>query len=411
MITKTSRLDNPYFCILPWIHLYVTPSSEVHPCCYGTKDQPVGNLLENDLVDIMNDDEMKSLRRRILSGQTSRHCERCYKAETAGFRTMRQSSNEKFRRYLDACGQTHEDGHLDHITFRYLDVRFSNICNLKCRFCWHNCSSSWYDDQKALNPDYDQSRILKAGRSDEHLWDQIIDSLATVDHIYFAGGEPLLMHEHYKILEHLDEAGRYDVGLSYTTNLSVLAYKDRVATDFWKTFQDVSVGFSLDGLGRRGEYIRKGLDWNRFAANLQEVRRSCPNVKLRANLTINILNVFDLISIYNRFESDDLFRGIPLGINFLDNPETFCVQVLPASIKTELSADLLDHAEVAGRAGRDEDRDSVKAIVAFMNADDKSHLLPAFFEQSDRLDRLRGETIDEVLPELGQVRVHAEARA
>ena len=409
-MTKTSLADDPYFCILPWIHLYITPSSDVYPCCYGGVEQPIGNLLDNDLIDLANSDGIKAMRRRMMSGQPSRHCERCYKAEAAGFQTLRQVSNGTFHRYIENCNQTRADGHVDEFAFRYLDVRFSNICNLKCRFCWHGFSSSWYDDHKALDPNYDQPRFLKAGQSDEHLWSQIIDSLGTVDQIYFAGGEPLLMHEHYKILAYLDEASRYEVGLSYTTNLSVLAYKDQVVTDFWKKFQNVSVRFSLDGLGRRGEFIRKGSEWNNFIANIQEAQRSCPLVKLEPSLTINVLNIFDLISIYNYIENDPVFHSIPLDINFLDGPKPFSIQVLPLPIKYELTADLLDYAETAAEAGRIQDRDNVRAVVKFMNADDKSHLLPELFERSDRLDRLRDESIDETLPEIGQLRVYAEAK-
>ncbi len=411
MTARASFAEGPHFCILPWVHLYVSPSSDVHPCCYGAMDRPVGNLLENDLVDIMNGEGMKSLRRQMLAGEPSRHCERCYKAEAAGFRTMRQNCNDTFRRYVDDCGRTRADGHLDEFAFRYLDVRFSNICNLKCRFCWHDCSSAWYDDQKALDPGYGKPRILRAGRSDRHLWEQIVDSLASVDDIYFAGGEPLLMPEHYDILDHLDQTGRHDVRLSYTTNLSVLAYKDRKVVDHWKRFESVAVGFSLDGIGRRGEYIRKGLDWAAFEANLEKVRDAAPNVRLRANLTINVLNVFDLLSIYGHFERDPLFHGIPLGINFLDQPESMCIQVLPASIKAALSADLLDYAASCLGEARREDRDNLGAIVAFMNDDDKSHLLPELFARSDRLDRIRGEAIDEIMPEFGQLRAYAEAAA
>ncbi len=401
MTSSEPNPDNPFFCILPWIHLHVTPASEVFPCCHGDMERPVGNLLESDFRDIANAEGMKAMRRQMLAGRPVRHCRRCYEAEAAGFESMRQVTNGKFGRYVDACAKTGEDGHVDDFALRYLDVRFSNICNFKCRFCWHGSSSSWYDDYTSLHPDYDRKRILKAGRSDAHLWEQIVGNLGTVDDIYFAGGEPLLMHEHYMILQHLDNARRHEVRLNYTTNLSVLAYKDLCVTDFWKKFRHVWVGVSLDGLGRRGEYIRKGLDWEIFLANLEQVRHACPNVVLCASLTINVLNIFDLISIYRSFDTDRHFHGIPLDINVLDNPEAYCIQILPAHVKAELTAEFLDHA---GRFRRDVDRDNLGAIVAFMNAADKSHLLPEFFERTDRLDRLRGEAIDEVIPEVGRLR-------
>lgn len=406
MTSGEPRSDNPFFCILPWIHLHVTPASEVFPCCHGSMERPVGSLLANDLRDIVNAEGMKAMRRQMLAGRPVGHCRRCYDAEAAGFRSMRQVVNEKFRHHAHRWGRTGDDGHVDDFALRYLDVRFSNICNFKCRFCWHGSSSSWYEDYRSLHPAYDKTRVLKAGRSDAHLWEQIADGLGTVEDIYFAGGEPLLMHEHYMILQHLDEAGRYDVRLNYTTNLSVLDYKDLCVTDFWKKFRHVWVGVSLDGLGRRGEYIRKGLDWEIFLANLERVRQACPDVVLCASLTLNVLNIFDLISIYRSFDVDDRFRDIRLDVTMLDNPEAYCIQILPAHVKAELTAEFLDYADGGGAFHLKADRDNLRAIVAFMNAADKSHLLPAFFERTDRLDRLRGEAVDEVIPEVGRLRAH-----
>lgn len=397
--------DNPYFCILPWIHLYVMPNNEVFPCCYGGTDEPVGNLLENDLDEIANSDGMKKLRRNMLAGKPSRACRRCYKAEVAGFRTLRQNSNAKFAHHLDGCLETREDGHIDQVAPRYLDARFSNICNLKCRFCWHNCSSSWYEDYKFISPSYKEKRILRAGRSEDHLWAQVAKSLATVEDIYFAGGEPLLMAEHYRILNHLTEAGRFDVSLAYTTNLSVLEHKGKSIIDYWQQFQKVQVGVSLDGLGRRAEYIRSGLDWETFLSNLRAVRTFCPHVKLNANLTISIFNIFELIAIYEHFATEDLFRDVELEINFLDKPEIYAIQVLPAPIRAELSAELLSYA---ARTSHRKTRESVQAVVAFLNAEDYSHLLGDFFKRTDQLDHRREECIDEIIPEIGQLRAYLE---
>ena len=67
MTSSKPVCDNPFFCILPWIHLHVTPASEVFPCCHGGMEQPVGNLLESDFRDLANAEGMKAMRRRMRS--------------------------------------------------------------------------------------------------------------------------------------------------------------------------------------------------------------------------------------------------------------------------------------------------------------------------------------------------------
>ena len=70
-----------------------------------------------------------------------------------------------------------------------------------------------------------------------------------VEQIYFAGGEPLIMDEHYRILEELERRGMFDVRLVYNTNFTQVRLKDRYVFDFWKKFKNVSVGASLDAMG------------------------------------------------------------------------------------------------------------------------------------------------------------------
>ncbi len=403
--------DNPHFCILPWIHLYVTPWNDVFPCCNSMQGGTAGSLLDEDLVEIFNGEGMRSLRRRMLEGRASPQCRRCYEAEAAGFESMRQHVNHRFSHRFDRCANTAEDGRVDDGTLTYLDLRFSNICNFRCRFCWHRCSSSWHDEYAQLHPGYRQPKLLKAGRHEDHLWDQVAGHLATVDEIYFAGGEPLLMREHYLILEELDRLARHDVRLAYTTNLSVLTYKDQRVTDYWRRFSHVRVGLSLDGLGRRGEYIRKGLDWAGFLRNLAEIRERCPQVELSFTFTINMLNIFDLIAIFDHGKRQALFDGIPIRINLLDQPASYSIQVLPMSIKEELRKEFLAYAEVTDGRFADENRTSLESVIAFMEAEDHSHLLADFFERTDRLDQLRQESLDEIMPELGRLRSFVESEA
>ena len=402
---------SPYFCVLPWIHMFIKQNSLVYPCCFGSEVEPFGDVREDDFLDLANGAPMKQLRKNMLEGRPSAHCTRCYDAEAAGFTSLRQHKNKEFADYLPRCRSTASDGSVADFQMKYLDIRFSNICNFKCRFCGHASSSLWYDEYKMLFPGFSRPRILKAGKSDDDLWRQIEKTLGDVEHIYFAGGEPLIMKEHYMVLKRLIELGRTHVRLSYNTNMSLLQYKDEAVIDLWQQFEHVHLGVSVDGIGKRAEYIRKGTIWPTFLRNLETVKEQCPHVTRRGNLTITVFNVMTFADIFRYLDASGLFDDQPLDINFLNDPPFYCVQILPPAMKARAAGPLAKLAQTLDGSGRGEEASNIRAIINFMNAADGTEHIPAFFTRTDKLDGFRGENFDETFPELAELRIWAKEHA
>ena len=391
--------------------MFIKQNSYVYPCCFGSEVAPFGDVREDDFLSIANGEPMKALRRNMLEGRPSAHCTRCYEAEAAGFTSLRQHKNKEFADYLPQCRSTEPDGHITDFQLKYLDIRFSNICNFKCRFCGHASSSLWYDEYKMLFPGFDKPRILKAGKSDDDLWRQIEKTLPDVDHVYFAGGEPLIMKEHYLVLKRLIELGRTNVTLSYNTNMSLLQYKDEAVIDLWKQFDSIHLGISVDGIGRRAEYVRKGTVWTTFIDNIRTVKEQCPHVTMRGNLTITVFNVMIFADIFRYLDDSNLFDAPPLDINFLNDPPFYCVQILPPAMKGRAAAPIAKLAHKLDRDGRKEEASSVRAIINFMNSAESTEQIPAFFTRTDKLDAFRKESFDDTFPELADLRRFANDMA
>ena len=402
---------NRHLCILPWIHMFIKQNSLVYPCCFGSEVESFGNVKERDFLALANDEPMKAIRRNMLAGKPTAHCTRCYDAEAAGFTSLRQHKNREFAHYLPKTRVTAPDGAVDDFSMKYLDIRFSNICNFKCRFCGHASSSLWYDEYKMLFPGFDRPRVLKAGRSDDDLWRQIEPTLDGVESIYFAGGEPLIMKEHYMILERLIALGRTQVRLSYNTNMSVLRYKDKDIVDLWKRFESVQLGISVDGVGKRGEYIRKGTVWPTFLSNIETIRSKCPHVTLRGNLTTTVFNVMTFADIFRYLDQAKLFDGKPLDINFLNDPPFYSIQILPPSMKSRAAAAIAGLARELESKGRAAEAADARAIINFMNAAEHQEKIPDFFTRTDKLDAFRGECFEDVFPELRELRAYAGEKA
>jgi radical SAM protein with 4Fe4S-binding SPASM domain len=264
----------------PWVHLYVQPDGSAHPCC-GTvySESTLGNTNQTPMQEIWNSQPLRDLRLQMLNDQPSKMCTRCYEHEAAGSFSMRNSANKHHGHHIARTESTGADGTVDQFEMIYWDVRFSNLCNLRCRSCGPSFSSSWFQDQLQLAPDYGDHHkaLIFAGKYETDLWEQLIEHIDHVEQIYFAGGEPLMMDEHYRILEELERRGRFDVRLIYNTNFTQTRLKDRTVFDYWKKFKSVAVGASLDAMGARGEYIRKGTIWEEVEENRRVMMKVCPD--------------------------------------------------------------------------------------------------------------------------------------
>ena len=142
------------FCILPWIHMHPWPDGRVFTCCLSEHDNPVGNLNENDLDECYNSETMKQFRLDMLNNKKISNCNRCYELEDLGHDTLRKRSNGEFvlekynlhKSKAHVVQETNTDGSVDDVNLTYVDIRFSNICNMRCRTCGPDLSSQWFED-------------------------------------------------------------------------------------------------------------------------------------------------------------------------------------------------------------------------------------------------------------------------
>ena len=390
--------DSKTFCIYPWIHLHAYPTGEAYPCCHAEmKPGIVGNCRTNTLEEIWRDQPMQQLRADMLSETPNAACTRCYEQEQSGFFSGRKSANKHHGHHVKK---------LDSNPFEmtYWDIRFSNLCNLSCRSCGHIFSSSWYQDQaKLAGPEWKaRNTVLNyAGRTETDMWEQLEPHLDYVEQIYFAGGEPLLMAEHYNILEELLRRGRTDVRLIYNTNFTHTDLKGRSVFEYWRQFKSVAVGASLDDMGARGEYIRKGTDWSVVQQNRRDMLKICPDVDFYISPTLSIMNAHHLPDFHRAWVEQGLIRAQDLNVNILQDPLYYRVDIAPSEYKAELESKWRKHIEWLkpqdhlGRATQ-----GFESAITFMNSTDNTHLLDTFWRKTHELDTIRNESCLTVIPEL-----------
>jgi organic radical activating enzyme len=402
--------DSKTFCIYPWIHLHSYPTGETYPCCHADMQHPVGNNKEDPLDVIWNDTKMKEIRRDMLDEIPNKACTGCYEQEKHGFFSGRRSANKHHGHHINKSLKTTDAGTIQDFKMYYWDIRFSNLCNLSCRSCGHIFSSSWHKDQAHLAEQAGDSNwknenkvLLLSGRSKTDMIDQVMKHINYVEQIYFAGGEPLMMDEHYIILEELERRERFDVRLIYNTNFTQVKLKDRYVFDYWKKFDSVSVGASLDAMGKHAEYIRKGTKWSTVEDNRRRMIDTCPNVDFYISPTLSIMNAMHITDFHKDWVEKGLLKHQDLNINILQDPMHYRIDIAPKHYKDKIRTKFQEH--IKWLEGHDDLQRATNGFISainFLDVNNTKHL-STFWEKTKQLDEIRNENIFNSIPELNEI--------
>ena len=335
---KNKLKNSKTFCMAPWMSSHTWPDGRVFPCCTWDTSEVIGNINDNTLEEIWNSEKYKKLRLDMLSETPVKSCERCYRMDNSGDMTYRNKINEWLDENFNYVEETHDDGHSPNFNLHLWDFRISNFCNFKCRSCGLELSSSWFNDTKEMGHLNGHESALINVNDKASFMDMLLPHYKCVEEVYFAGGEPLMMPEHYQIMDKLIELGRTDVTLRYSTNFSVLKFKDLHVFDYWKQFPNLQLFISVDGVKEIGEYVRKGYKHDLFVKNVNDFIDSGIKYENLAFVvtygSLNYLHMFDLIL---NFIENGFIGSKKSNIYFspIHEPKYYNCSYLPKKIKDE----------------------------------------------------------------------------
>jgi MoaA/NifB/PqqE/SkfB family radical SAM enzyme len=399
------------WCVLPWSHLYVGPNGKIAPCCVG---KTLGEYGDTTLEEAWNSDAMKQLRIDMTNGVKNDICSSCYKKEDMGFKSMRQNSNVTMKDVADVVRTTsNSDGSIDEFKLYYLDLRFNNLCNFKCRTCNPFFSSS-------VAVEHMQNTSLKKFHKtpergiiqNNNILSEIEKQYPNVTRIYFAGGEPMMQEEHWNILKYyVDNDTAKNVGLVYSTNTSRLTYKTNSVFDYWKHFKSVHVQTSIDAEGKRAEYWRDGTVWEDILANIKLIKES--KVQWSIHSVISWANVYSYVELVKTLLQEKLSLGYNFTIWCLDESHEFNLQELPDFKKQEIASMLdtfiveLEDGKFGRYLGEPVIKTNIENIKMFMFA--KSiPINKEKFEKHFILDGIRNKDFFEYFPEHENMREYIQ---
>jgi len=309
-------------CLAPWTHTYLSPQTERRMCCasrepaqnfaqYIDTSAGTGRYIPITLEQHWNGEHMRSVRRRMLAGETLPECEVC-NDQLLNTDVYRTYFEHLFRHKLpEVINSTAPDGSTSMQPVSW-DYRFSNLCNFKCRMCGDMLSSAWESEQRQhnmvdwTNPKnaWMQPEIRQeiSAFQDSQIEKEFSDAVEQhrVEEVYWVGGEPLMYEQHWRYMARiveLNDGGR--VYARYNTNLSRVDYGGRnLFGDILSHIRDWQICASLDGTGATGEYIRTGLDYNTWLANFRQGLKYSSNPRqMRIDFTLTLPGMTQVMAI------------------------------------------------------------------------------------------------------------------
>ena len=270
-----------------------------------------GQYIPITLQEHWNNEHMRSVRRRMLAGETLPECAVC---------NDKLLNTDVYKSYFwhlfkhkinDVYESTDETGATTMQPVSW-DYRFSNLCNFKCRMCGDMLSSAWESEQKTHNMvDWSNPKnnwqIPKVREQINQFQDSQIEaefSQAVEEHrveeVYWVGGEPLMFEQHWRYMQRIVELGDGgQIYARYNTNLSRVDYRGiNLYRDILANVRDWQICASLDGTGTTGEYIRTGLNYAQFCKNFEQGLKYQKNCRqMRLDFTLTLPGMFEIIEI------------------------------------------------------------------------------------------------------------------
>ena len=393
-------------CILPWIHMFGNLAGTYKLCCHTDNFKvnapidpnyrgPVKGQATDSPLNIWNNESFRETRLKMLKGEYPAECQHvCLNIEKNGLSSHRTKVNQKYERYAWLQDKTNSDGSVKNPPI-YLDFRFGNTCNFKCRMCSPEISTSWWKEKHlsaySLPIDYKGKPSIDPWTNNTKFWEDMEKIAKYVRVVYFAGGEPMVQDGHYKMLEFLIKHKNTNVELQYNSNLSYKKFKNYDLDKLWSQFSKVKLWPSVDGYGKSVEYSRKGFSWDTFSENVNLFRKYIEVFSITANVYSIYSNV-ELIKWIKR-------QNLSFHITSLIDPPYLQTTILPKNLKEIITKKYKDLLENNYSSLLDHEVKCTIDSLRHMNSTDDSNFIPKFKKWNEKLDESRNEKFIEIFPE------------
>lgn len=405
----------------PFTGLATREDGAIKICC---RSAPIAYSADTSFEQAWNSEKMRDVRRQVLNNERPDVCKPCFDLEDQGVQSLRQRHvagvipEARINLYPDALKLLNDDFTMP-FQIPTMEIKTNNLCNLKCRMCHPLDSTSWNDWDtveefyvkegnflpkviKELN--LSKSRYADGFSDKNWFWENLEKNAQYFRRVEFAGGEPLMDPQHYKILDLLKPYGK-NIEIKYATNGTTLGIKGgRTVHDYWPYFKSVAVNVSIDGIDEVYNYIRSNGDFKEIEKNIKEIKQ-VPNVsRVVGAFTAQAVNMLQAAECIDYFLNE---MGIIFYSHRVSYPNCLSAQVLPKDLK-ELAIYRLESIQKrlftfesvrSSSLIENITQQQIKDNINYMQAKDQNHLWRDFVEFNMRLDQSRKQDLLKAVPE------------
>lgn len=388
---------------------------------------------EHSPKELWNSQGMREVRKKMWQGKKVSSCHHCYYQESVNRKSYRQRFNEEWLKkwtVRDTISKAVKNEFYIETDPIYIDLRAGNLCNLKCRMCNPGNSSKIADEWRKLGENKKFQEALGSysltfkGEVDskktapdrdpwekrDSFWADLRRWAPSLRKLYLTGGEPTLIANNWKLIDHLIEIGQAGkINLQFNINCTHIP-KSLINT--FSHFEHVCLNLSLDGFQTVNDYIREPSRWRVVETNvlhLLESAKGRKNVAFRVTPVCqiyNILNLNDLFSWVDGLEKEFL-RKIPVDLLMLDNDPPFLdIRILPDDARMLSLKRFMHYMKSSPRIKWDEAfKDSMASVVYILKNvihGQREQLLSQFRQYTLVLDKHRDSSFKSSLPELNR---------
>lgn len=391
------------FCAMPFIHMAIEGNGDLLPCCMGA---PLGvNISGKTFQELIDSPERQAMIQAFSNNEQFSKCSHCWKDNTE------YSPRVQFSTTAYALEFTRNNFlGLDVIDspITWLEIKPGNRCNLKCRICGVHNSSNWAKDWYELNKDsgilnkpYKETWIYDHQKQCEwidesSIWDNV-EGLEHVNTIHIMGGEPFMIHEHFRFLKKFNDAyGLDNVKIWYNTNGTYSIPKEY--KDVLDSAKRVIISVSIDDIGDRFDYQRHGSNWQHVKNTVTEL------FSLQNGRSPYRVKIDPCVSIYNVLYLHEFIQGCIDNDWFItEDPSHFVNNRSPHNIRS-LTAQQKESVMTYLINGRHANHRMIKNTIKFLEEDIWTAELQERREYNiKKIDELRDENFADVFPEMNDI--------
>jgi organic radical activating enzyme len=422
---------SPSFCGAKWFNATIWLGSGMSTSCH----HPPAHLVDRDLVTanprlLHNTPEKKADRAKMIAGERPPGCEYCWKIEDMGRDAVSDRVYKSKIYPIQALHEAYNTPATDDVNLRTLEIAFDRTCQFACSYCNPAFSTTWVNDIRRNGPysglvsdgrnhfthTHESSQLYRHGETNPFVdaffawWET--DLHRTLQELRITGGEPLMSHHTWRLIDWFkNNLGKSTTRLAINSNLGAEVDVDRLLDSIQGL--DVDIYTSMEAVGAQAEYIRDGLNYSAWQANVEKILASGRVRTLHFMGTISALclpgltdHLHYLLTLKQRYGRD----AVSYTLNILRFPSFQSALVMPHLLRAGFASELkeLHFRNQHNPLFHEHELDHVQRLINYLDVVETPHseafdmpkLMNDFAQFFSQYDQRRGHDFGSVFPRL-----------